>query len=152
MFIRILSLKIAGTKLVFQPFFNNAKCRYNRYQPFTFSTDGTSRCVYQKSFCNEEGQFVFQNGSFRNDTICGCNSSKGFYFVTKPNNVCYCLPSEEDCSCYKPSCMRRNNSKYNSNLRWIQLLLQKAGHSVSDLISASAATVAASAMKLAKTY
>lgn len=96
---------------MFQPNFNKARCNYNRYQPFTFSTDGSSACVYKKSFCNAEGQFPFNKGSFENDTRCGCNVSKGYTFVTKPRNKCYCIPLEEDCSCYKPTCNNKGKRK-----------------------------------------
>ncbi|XP_052097431.1 uncharacterized protein LOC127732433 [Mytilus californianus] len=98
-----------GSKLVFQPIFNQAQCTYKRYQPFLFSTDGSSNCVYHKSFCNEEGQYVFNKGSFNNDTTCGCNSSKGYKFIIKPRNNCFCIPSEEDCSCHKVTCNERDH-------------------------------------------
>ncbi|CAC5425688.1 unnamed protein product [Mytilus coruscus] len=42
-------------------------------------------------------------------TTCGCNSSKGYRFVIKPRNNCFCIPSEEDCICYKVTCNEGDN-------------------------------------------
>lgn len=103
-FLRYFFICILGSKLIFEPFFNKAECSYKRYQPFPFSTDGSSNCVYQKSACNEDGQYVFHKGISKNDTTCGCNFLKGYTFITKPRHKCYCMPSEEDCSCYKHAC------------------------------------------------
>ncbi|XP_076105819.1 uncharacterized protein LOC143074155 [Mytilus galloprovincialis] len=99
-----LDYSSTGSKLIFEPYFNKALCDYKRYQPFPFSTDGSSKCVFQKSFCNEKGNYVFQTGSRKSDITCGCDLSKGYEFVTKPKNNCFCLPSEEDCSCLKTPC------------------------------------------------
>ncbi|XP_063417951.1 uncharacterized protein LOC134700533 [Mytilus trossulus] len=99
-----LDYSSSGSKLIFEPYFNKAGCSYNRYQPFPFSTDGNNKCVYQKSFCNEKGQIVHREGSMRNDATCGCDSSQGYIFVTTPKHNCYCIPSQEDCSCHKLSC------------------------------------------------
>ncbi|XP_052073063.1 uncharacterized protein LOC127711152 isoform X2 [Mytilus californianus] len=93
-----------GSKLIFEPSFNKALCNYNRYQPFPFSTDGSSKYVFQKSFCNEKGQYVFHKGSLKSDITCGCDLSSGYHFVSKPKNTCFCVPSEEDCSCHKLHC------------------------------------------------
>ncbi|XP_071143952.1 uncharacterized protein [Mytilus edulis] len=98
-----------GSKLIFEPYFNKAGCSYKRYQPFPFSTDGNNKCVYQKSFCNEEGQIVHREGSMINDSTCECDSSLGYIFVTTPKHNCYCLPSEEDCSCRKLICDNEAN-------------------------------------------
>ncbi|VDI49340.1 Hypothetical predicted protein [Mytilus galloprovincialis] len=99
-----LDYSSTGSKLIFEPYFNKARCSYKRYQPFPFSTDGNNKCVYQKSFCNEEGQIVHREGSMINDTTCGCDSSQGYIFVIKPEHNCYCIPSKEDCTCHKLSC------------------------------------------------
>lgn len=104
-----LDYSSTGSKLIFEPYFNKAGCRYSRYQPFPFSTDGNNKCVYQKSFCNEEGQIVYREGSTINDTTCGCDSSQGYKFVTTPKHNCYCIPSEEDCSCHKLICDNEAN-------------------------------------------
>ncbi|XP_052060615.1 uncharacterized protein LOC127700926 isoform X1 [Mytilus californianus] len=99
-----LDYSSTGSKLIFEPNFNKAQCSSKRYQPFPFSTDGNSKCMYQKSFCNEEGQIVYHEGTVINDTTCGCDFSKGYRFVIKPRHNCYCIPSEEDCACHKLLC------------------------------------------------
>ncbi|XP_063419302.1 uncharacterized protein LOC134702146 [Mytilus trossulus] len=104
-----LDYSSTGSKLVFEPYFNKAGCSYKRYQPFPFSTDGNNKCVYQKSFCNGEGQIVHREGSMINDTTCGCDPSQGYIFVTTPKHNCYCTPSEEDCSCHKLICGNEAN-------------------------------------------
>lgn len=97
---------ILGSKLEFQPYFNLVNCDLKNYQPFTFSTIYNSDCAFLKSKCNEEGQFKFQNGDFSSDTQCGCDYTKGYIFIRQPINTCFCVPSEEDCSCHKSNCRR----------------------------------------------
>lgn len=99
-----LDYSSTGSKLIFEPSFNKAGCSYKRYQPFPFSTEGNNKCVYQKSFCNEEGQIIILEGNMINDTTCGCDPLQGYIFVNKPEHNCYCIPSKEDCSCHKLSC------------------------------------------------
>ncbi|XP_052075114.1 uncharacterized protein LOC127712610 [Mytilus californianus] len=103
-----LDYSSTGSKLIYEPYFNKALCSINRYQPFPFSTDGNSKCVFQKSFCNEKGQYAFQTGTLKSDTTCGCDLSRGYEFATKPRNNCYCIPSEEDCSCHKLPCNEKD--------------------------------------------
>lgn len=107
----VISYLITGSKLVFEPNFNKADCSKQRYQPFPFSTEGNSNCVYQKSFCNAEGQIVNTVGSSINDTTCRCDFLKGYRFVNKPKHNCYCIPSQEDCSCHKLYCSDTGNLK-----------------------------------------
>ena len=56
------------------------------------------------SSCKGEGQTVINNGTAISDRQCGCDYSNGYDFVTKPKHPCFCVPSEEDCSCYFRSC------------------------------------------------
>ncbi|XP_063417447.1 uncharacterized protein LOC134699972 [Mytilus trossulus] len=105
-----LDYSSTGSKLIFEPYFNKAGCSNKRYQPFPFSTDGNNKCLYQKSFCNEEGQIVHREGSMINDTACRCDSSQQYIFVTTPKHNCYCIPSEEDCSCHKLICDNEGKS------------------------------------------
>ena len=79
-------------------------CADDRFQPFKFWTNGSSRCEYKRSDCNEEGQVIFYNGSVRTDRRCRCDYTRNYDFVSRPINRCYCVPSEEDCSCYIRSC------------------------------------------------
>ncbi|XP_076072012.1 uncharacterized protein LOC143043717 [Mytilus galloprovincialis] len=79
-------------------------CSDNRFQPFTFWTNGSSKCVYKKTNCNQEGQVIHNNGSLKTDRICRCDYTNNYDFVLKPRNGCFCVPSEEDCSCYVKTC------------------------------------------------
>ncbi|XP_052063861.1 uncharacterized protein LOC127703825 [Mytilus californianus] len=60
-------------------------------------------CVYEKSHCNEEGQVIYSDNSTKDDRACRCDYKKGYSFIKTPRNVCYCIPTEEDCSCYDTS-------------------------------------------------
>lgn len=95
---------LVGNKLVFQPLFNLAECNTDRYQPIVFTTHGNSDCIFLKSKCDGEGQVVYSNGSSGNDTACQCDYTKGYQFVSTPKHSCFCLPSEEDCSCFRLKC------------------------------------------------
>ncbi|XP_076070588.1 uncharacterized protein LOC143042207 isoform X1 [Mytilus galloprovincialis] len=81
-----------------------ADCNSEFYQPFKFLSSGSSRCVYEKSYCSGEGQVVFTNGTLENDRSCRCDYTRGYDFVNKPRHRCYCAPSEEDCSCHLKLC------------------------------------------------
>lgn len=83
-------------------------CPGNLYQPFTFFTNSSSNCELKRSFCSEEGQIVSGNGTTRTDRQCRCDYSLGYSYVNTPRNVCACLPSEEDCSCYRKTCSKHN--------------------------------------------
>lgn len=97
---------ISGTKLVLQPSLNLAECNTGKYQPFLFNTHGNSKCVFSKSKCNGDGQTVYSNGSLTNDIACGCDYSHGYAFVSKPKKSCFCIPSEEDCTCFRVECKK----------------------------------------------
>ncbi|XP_052079016.1 uncharacterized protein LOC127717279 [Mytilus californianus] len=90
-----------GFKWVWQPNFNRGDCDQERYQPFKFSTDGNTDCAYLKGQCYSEGQITASNGSNKEDRLCHCDRSGGYTLVKPAFNAGYCLPSVEDCSCYK---------------------------------------------------
>lgn len=79
-------------------------CNNYFYQPFKFLTSGNSHCVYKTSNCSEEGQVVYKNGTKKNDTLCRCDYTRGYHFIIQPKHRCYCVPSEEDCSCHLKEC------------------------------------------------
>lgn len=79
-------------------------CEDDLYQPFIFYTNTSSDCEMQRSFCSEKGQIVSNDGTIKTDRQCRCNYAEGYTYVTKPTNVCSCIPSLEDCSCYRKSC------------------------------------------------
>ncbi|CAG2237453.1 unnamed protein product [Mytilus edulis] len=43
-------------------------------------------------------------GSIFGDSACRCDHIKGYAFVNNPKERCYCIPSDEDCTCYKKFC------------------------------------------------
>lgn len=79
-------------------------CDKNVYQPFPFNSSGNSRCVYQRSHCSEEGQVIYRDGTNKANTKCRCDNTRGYDFLHRPKNRCFCVPSEEDCSCYLKIC------------------------------------------------
>ncbi|VDH91550.1 Hypothetical predicted protein, partial [Mytilus galloprovincialis] len=95
-----------GSKLVFQPLFNLAECSAGRYQPVVFTTHGNSECILIKTKCAGEGQVVYSNESSSHDTVCRCDYTRGYAHVSKPQNSCFCRPSEEDCSCFRVNCTK----------------------------------------------
>ncbi|VDI09723.1 Hypothetical predicted protein [Mytilus galloprovincialis] len=93
-----------GFKYVISGNLNGEPCNRTRYQPFKFSMDGNSDCVFLKSMCSEDGQIVYSNGTTKTDITCRCDYTRGYNFVKIPKHTCYCDPSREDCSCYKKPC------------------------------------------------
>lgn len=100
-------IHISGYKYVVSGNINGKPCDLERFQPFKFKTDGYSRCVFEKSVCNEEGQVNLKNGTTISDRTCRCDYTGGYAFVTKPANICFCVPSQEDCSCFKKHCKEK---------------------------------------------
>ncbi|CAC5400771.1 unnamed protein product [Mytilus coruscus] len=94
-----------GSKRVFAGSFTRGKCMQNRFQPFYFQTnESMSDCIYSKSLCSEEGQILYNDDSTKVDRTCRCNHKKNFAFIKTPKNLCYCIPTEEDCYCYIKPC------------------------------------------------
>ncbi|VDI08512.1 Hypothetical predicted protein, partial [Mytilus galloprovincialis] len=94
----------AGFKFAIVGSLDKRTCERTRYQPFTFSTNGMSACIFEKTSCIEKGQIIFSNGSSNSDRQCRCDYTQGYDFITKPEHICYCVPSKEDCSCFKKRC------------------------------------------------
>ncbi|XP_052077391.1 uncharacterized protein LOC127715391 isoform X2 [Mytilus californianus] len=80
------------------------QCASDRYQPFIFWTNGSSSCKFEKSICAGEGQIPFSLGTTKADSTCRCDYTQGYDFVVRPRNTCFCIPSEEDCSCFIRQC------------------------------------------------
>ncbi|VDI75505.1 Hypothetical predicted protein [Mytilus galloprovincialis] len=106
-----------GQKCVLKGNLDGEVCSSNRYQPFKFRTHGNSYCAYKKSFCQEEGMLIYNNGSATLDTQCRCDHTKGFAFVSMTRQNCFCIPSQEDCTCYKKAC--ENKTKLSSAYKCI---------------------------------
>lgn len=99
-----LNLLEKGYRFVISGMLDSRPCGPERFQPFALLPNTSSRCVIRKSQCNREGQVVYSNGTTTRDRSCRCNYIDNFVFVTKPKTKCYCIPSEEDCSCYSKAC------------------------------------------------
>ncbi|XP_052075788.1 uncharacterized protein LOC127713858 isoform X2 [Mytilus californianus] len=101
-------IEAPGQKLIvagsFQGTLQGADCDNDFYQPFQFLSSGNSRCVYKKSYCNEEGQIISSNGTVKTDSVCRCDYTRGFDFIVRPKHRCDCVPAKEDCSCYLKLC------------------------------------------------
>ncbi|CAC5389978.1 unnamed protein product [Mytilus coruscus] len=94
-----------GSKRIYAGDFSRGDCIKQRFHPFIFWTNGSvSDCIYAKSICGEEGQVVYRDNSSKDDRTCRCDYENNYSFIRTPRNFCYCLPSEEDCSCYIKSC------------------------------------------------
>lgn len=96
-----------GTKLQVLGSLEPVQCASNRYQPGTFWTNGSNNCKFEKSLCADEGQISFSSGTTTEDRTCRCDYTKGYDFVITPHNTCYCMPIEEDCSCFIRHCPSR---------------------------------------------
>lgn len=81
-------------------------CSEERYHPWPikFYTNVSTGCIFLKSACNEEGQVIYGNGNRHTDISCRCDYTRGYDFLVKPRNPCFCVPSVEDCSCYFKAC------------------------------------------------
>lgn len=79
-------------------------CETNRFQPIYLWSNVSGHCTFKKSQCAEDGQILFNNGSTEKDRSCRCDYTRGYAFITKPKNECFCNLSHEDCSCYKKYC------------------------------------------------
>ncbi|CAC5410613.1 TTN [Mytilus coruscus] len=101
-----IKLFITGRKAVLRGGIDADICSVERYQPFPirFYTNASTNCIFLKSVCNEEGQVVYGHGNRNTDTTCRCDYRRGFDFLVKPNNQCFCKPLQEDCSCYFKTC------------------------------------------------
>lgn len=82
----------------------NIECTNTKYQPYSLWSNESSTCTFHKSLCTEIGQIVHKLASTSQDRQCRCDYSKQYAFVTTPVNNCFCIPSEEDCSCYIKQC------------------------------------------------
>ncbi|CAG2239834.1 unnamed protein product [Mytilus edulis] len=96
-------------------------CSFERYQPWpiTFYTNVSTNCIFLKSACNEEGQVVYDNGNRNTDITCRCDYTRGYDFLNKPQNPCFCEPSKEDCSCFLKTCPKASD-KLSSDHECIQ--------------------------------
>ncbi|XP_063448527.1 uncharacterized protein LOC134728058 [Mytilus trossulus] len=95
-----------GKKIVIRGQFDAAYCDSSRYQPIKYFTNVSGECLFQKSTCSEEGQIIHTNKNPVTDLTCRCDYTNGFTFTIRPKNQCFCVPSVEDCSCYRQPCNR----------------------------------------------
>ncbi|CAC5358921.1 unnamed protein product [Mytilus coruscus] len=95
-----------GEKYVITGRRRNVNCSSERLQPFLFWSNTSSVCVYIRSQCNDIGQILYNKGSNKIDKSCRCDYRKGYDFIARPKNSCFCKPAQEDCSCYLTNCSR----------------------------------------------
>ncbi|VDI05208.1 Hypothetical predicted protein [Mytilus galloprovincialis] len=95
-------------------------CSSERYQPWpiTFYTNVSTNCIFRKSACNEEGLVVYDNGNRSTDITCRCDYTRGYDFIVKPRNRCFCVPSEEDCSCHLKMCPKTTDKLSPGNTKF----------------------------------
>ncbi|VDI55554.1 Hypothetical predicted protein [Mytilus galloprovincialis] len=95
-----------GRKHVLRGGLDADPCSSERFQPWpiTFYTNVSTDCIFLKSICNEEGQVIYDHGNRNTDITCRCDYTRGYDFIVKPRNPCFCIPSEEDCSCHLKMC------------------------------------------------
>ncbi|XP_052097657.1 uncharacterized protein LOC127732615 isoform X2 [Mytilus californianus] len=94
---------VKGRKVVYAGTnFDVPRCAASTFMPVNVISNMGHECVLQKSICSEEGQLLYENRSTAQDSVCICNFLNGYANVNDNlSNLCYCNPSEEDCSCYK---------------------------------------------------
>ncbi|XP_076071558.1 uncharacterized protein LOC143042939 [Mytilus galloprovincialis] len=93
-----------GEKYVITGRLRNVDCSSERYQPFPLWANVSGVCLFRKTPCEEEGQVVFNSGNLISDGACRCDFSKGYKFIQQPKQKCFCIPSDEDCSCHISQC------------------------------------------------
>ncbi|XP_071164677.1 uncharacterized protein [Mytilus edulis] len=102
----------AGSYVLYEGGLNSKHCPDGQYQPMPYASNEDNKndkCLYLKTRCNGEGQLIHDISEKPDkDRTCRCDYSRGYDFVYKPRNRCYCIPTEEDCSCYRKPC--NNNS------------------------------------------
>ncbi|XP_052057707.1 uncharacterized protein LOC127698339 [Mytilus californianus] len=80
------------------------KCQADRYQPFNFLSHENHQCYFVKSYCADEGQIEHRIGDETSDRTCKCDYTRRYAFHTIPRNKVFCIPSEEECTCFKKTC------------------------------------------------
>ncbi|CAG2227944.1 unnamed protein product [Mytilus edulis] len=67
-------------------------------------TNVSTNCIFLKSTCNEEGQVIYEKGNRNSDTTCRCDYTRGYNFLLNLKIHAFCVPSQEDCSCFLKAC------------------------------------------------
>lgn len=93
-----------GYKFVIRGGLDGKLCDDAYFQPIKFWTNGSNECIFLKSDCTDEGQIISYEGNSTSDRTCKCDYTKGYAFVTEPNDGCTCFHGGQDCSCYKKLC------------------------------------------------
>ncbi|CAC5376411.1 unnamed protein product [Mytilus coruscus] len=93
-----------GYKFIIRGNLDGIQCEKNRFQPIKLWTNGSTDCILAKTVCNEQGQVIHDEGNSTSDRTCRCDYTKGFAFVKRPKQDCFCNPFLEDCSCFLKPC------------------------------------------------
>ncbi|XP_063408958.1 uncharacterized protein LOC134692437 [Mytilus trossulus] len=121
----------AGKKMVIRGGLDGINCDKYRYQPIPFLTNASHQCLFQKTMCTEEGQVVANDSKTKADISCRCDYTNGYGFLTRPAHLCFCIPSEEDCSCYLKKC--NYNEKLSSEYRCVNASNEESGFKCSNV-------------------
>lgn len=82
-------------------YLNSEICPGDEFQFRHSWSNEQSRCLFKKSLCNEEGQIIYSDKNSSRDRSCACDHTNGYKFITYPKNQNFCVPFDEDCSCYR---------------------------------------------------
>ena len=91
---------VLGERYILSGVRTTSPCPVGRFQPFALWANDSSQCLFVKSLCEEEGQIITSRGTTLSDQTCQCDFSYGYHFISEPKDLCGCVPSSEDCSCY----------------------------------------------------
>ncbi|VDI56175.1 Hypothetical predicted protein [Mytilus galloprovincialis] len=95
-----------GYKFIIRGNIDGIECKKKRYQPIKFWTNGSYHCLLEKTACNGQGQVIHDEGNSTSDRTCRCDYTRGFAFVIRPKQDCFCHPAHEDCSCFIKPCSK----------------------------------------------
>ncbi|XP_063428650.1 uncharacterized protein LOC134711743 [Mytilus trossulus] len=128
-----------GNRPTIQGGLHYGPCPWDHYQPFHVVSNLTVGCALQKTKCSGDGQVVYEDNDPESDTTCRCDYTKGYDFVKPPRHNCFCIPSQEDCTCYVKTCRNMlhvldpeyncvdeyNMSSYENNRQCLLIQLKK---------------------------
>lgn len=96
---------------------NSEICPKDLFQRKYSWSNEQSKCLFQKSFCHEEGEIIYSNGNTTEDRHCVCDRANGYKFISHPRNRQYCIPFEEDCSCFRHISFINQEEEYSNTDR-----------------------------------
>ncbi|CAG2241962.1 unnamed protein product [Mytilus edulis] len=92
-----------GYKLIVAGSLQGDPCDHEFYQPLNSRLSGTVDAFINNLTAARKDK-SYRNGTEKIVRSCRCDYTRGFDFITRPNNPCLCDPSSEDCSCFHRTC------------------------------------------------